>query len=334
MSDAVTFDEAATFLARTGPSGAAALLRLRAEPKRRPDGMLVLGEFEWFTHRRIVLDPATGHVYAQFGDPELLATSLDTFGRLIREVESFRTRDGGVWDPEVAARAALDRVRAYDPAVLETDGNVSGYWLASLLVWPLLYAVAPGRDGLRLDVTREWLASEFAAANIVAVDVDALADTIDVHPPSRRFLRDIGLVAAGPVLLSDERPLPIDAKNEEEEENGYEVPPDAGRYLLLGGLVHEFEVLLDSRDGRLHAWYYPDAELRPLNGDLSTLVFTQWMNARVNRYDREYGITHDYDGLAAVMTGVLSVLDPFAAEGDDAYWPGIFDDRHGGGLCG
>jgi hypothetical protein len=334
---AVTRDEVVEFLRKAGPSGEAALLRLYPEPRERPDGMLTLGEFAWFAPRAIVLEPATGRVYSDYVDPELLAGGLDTFGRLLREVESLRTgtRAGGRCDPVRASRAAFARVRGYEPRVLDPDPDVCAFWRAALLVWPLLHAVEPGRDGLRLEFAHDVLAADSGEERVVRIPEGNIPEVLRSHAPSLRFLRDVGLIDARPLVLDEDRPLWV-ATLEEFEDEPYPDTPDAWRLVRLGALpLIEADLVVDGLTGRVYA-HYPNepAERCPINGDLSTLAFAQWMTARVRAYDREFAITDDYDGLATIMSAVLGTLDPLAVRGPAAYWSNMFDDEAGGLLYG
>ncbi|MFE3198897.1 SUKH-4 family immunity protein [Embleya sp. NPDC059237] len=329
--------DAAAFVRGFGPVAEAALLRLYPEPREHGDGMLVLGEFGWLAPRVILLDPATGRVYSHLGDSELLAGGLDTFGRLLGEVRALRAHAGGPWDPERAARAALGRVREYEPGVLTSDPDVCAFWRAALLVWPLLHAPGPGRGGLRLGLTHERLATDLGPERVVRIPSGNIPDVLDSHAPSRRFLRDVGLVDAPPVRPDPDRPLSV-AALDAFDPHGYRDPPNAARLVRLGGVDvvgSRVDLLLDADDGRVHGWYRDDEpELFPIAADLSTLAFAQWLIARVRAYDREFAITHDYDGLAAILTAVLGTVDPIAVRGPAAYWPNVFDDEAGGLLYG
>ncbi|MET7297878.1 SUKH-4 family immunity protein [Embleya sp. NPDC005575] len=336
---AVTRDEVVAFLREAESSAEAALLRLYPEPRERPDGMLALGEFAWFAPRVIVLEPATGRVYSELADRTLLAGGLDTFGRLLREVESLRTGTGtgigtgGRCDPVEASRAALARVRGYEPRVLDSDPDVCAFWRAALLVWPLLHAVEPGRDGLCLEFTHEALAADSGAERVARIPEGNIPEVLRSHAPSLRFLRDVGLIDALPLVLDEDRPLWV-ATSEEFEDEPYPDAPDVWRPVRLGALpLIEADLVVDGLTGRVYA-HYPDepAERCPVNTDLSTLAFAQWMVARVRVWDREFAITDDYDGLATIMTAVLGTVDPLAVRGPAAYWPNMFDDEPGGLL--
>ncbi|MYS83281.1 SUKH-4 family immunity protein [Embleya scabrispora] len=335
---AVTRDEVVAFLREAQSSAEAALLRLYPEPRERPDGMLTLGEFAWFAPRAIVLEPATGRVYSDHVDQELLAGGLDTFGRLLREVESLRTgtRAGGRCDPVRASRAAFARVRGYEPRVLHSDPDVCAFWRAALLVWPLLHAVEPGRAGLRLEFTHEALAADYGAERVVRIPEGNIPEVLRSHAPSLRFLRDVGLIDALPLVLDEDRPLWV-ATLDEFEDEPYPHAPHTWRLVRLGALpqLPNTDLVVDGLTGRVYA-HYPDepAERCPVNNDLSTLALAQWMTARVRAYDREFAITDDYDGLATIMTAVLGIVDPLAVRGPAAYWPNVFDDEAGGLLYG
>ncbi|GCD98982.1 SUKH-4 family immunity protein [Embleya hyalina] len=228
-------------------------------------------------------------------------------------------------------------MRAYEPGIPASDPDVCAFRRAALPVWPLLHAPGPGRDGLRLGLTHTGLAADLGRERVVRITTGNIPDVLDSHAPSRRFLRDVGLVDAPPVCPDPDRPLWVGALDAFDPD-GHRDPPNAARLVRIGGvdvIGSRVDLLPDADDGRVHGWYRDDEpELFPIAADPSTLAFAQWSIVRVREYDREFAITDDYDGLAAIMTAVPGTVDPMAVRGPAAYRPNVFDDEAGGLLYG
>ncbi|WP_161500747.1 hypothetical protein [Embleya scabrispora] len=97
---------------------------------------------------------------------------------------------------------------------------------AALPVGPPPYAPAAGRDGLRLGFTHEVSAGDLGPGRVAPIGSGNIPDVLDSHAPSRRLLRDVGLVDAPPVRL--------------------------------GGVGADVDLLVDADDGRVHGWYRDD----------------------------------------------------------------------------
>ena len=184
---------------------------------------------------------------------------------------------------------------------------------------------------------------------MVRIEASALPAAL-VHEPTRRFLTEVGLPRDGIMfgMDSDDTPLPTLPEDRASSQrnpahrhlwNGTdELPPDAEHMVVLGGLMHDFIVLIDGRTGALHYAEYNADRVVPVNADISTLAFTVWMHSREGRLDEEHHFTHDfYHQLAETMTEVLSSVDPVAClpatdEDDYRYWPEVFHDEAGAVL--
>ncbi len=110
--------------------------------------------------------------------------------------------------------------------------------------------------------------------------------------------------------------------------------------IRLGYLLEDTSLVLDGSTGAVLCWSEPDATLRPLNADISTLAFTVWLVHREKALDAEHDLTDAYEQLAATMAETLAAVDPIACDPtprtpqDDGwrYWPEAFEDQAGGGL--
>ncbi|MEV3990996.1 SUKH-4 family immunity protein [Streptomyces sp. NPDC049837] len=205
----------------------------------------------------------------------------------------------------------------------------------------------PGR-GLRLDLPVGIMEEEFGAEEIVRVDPADMPAGLE-HGPTRRFLAEVGLPKDGLMFwLGDEDTL-LETVTEERERlrrdprlrhlpAGDTLPADIGRLLVLGGLMHDFDIVIDGRTGAVHYLECGADTAVPVNADISTLAFTVWMHSREQKLDKEHGLTDDfYHQLADTMVAVLASVDPVAclpATGPDdyRYWPEVFHDQAGAVL--
>ncbi|MEU1668796.1 SUKH-4 family immunity protein [Streptomyces sparsogenes] len=318
----------------------------------------------------VVLDGATGRVFSMLlfeEDPGLLevlplAPSVEALARFLGAAADLAGLRGRF--AHLAGRygtRAVAEASALYLAVLEAEdwdggwgsaGDVAewehalpAFWRAVALVRPFALLAGPG-SGLRLDLPEGVLEEEFGAEEIVRFAPAELPDTL-VHEPTRRFLARTGLPKDGLMFHLDTEapPLPTLARCREDHERGedfYGFPEDMAvapeRLLRLGYLVEDTDVVIDGDSGAIHAWSIPDAALRPLNADVSTLAFTAWALHRERAIDEEHDLTDDmYQPLADIMTAVLASVDPVACrptgEPDDwRYWPEVFHDEAGGVL--
>ncbi|MFP8886065.1 SUKH-4 family immunity protein [Streptomyces mangrovi] len=330
------------------------------------------------TTQKVVLDGDTGRVFSLYmwedspRHTELfpLAPSLRDLARFLEAVENFEARRGpfrhlaGRFGPEVVKEASRSLLSVFtdadwgsrgwgpvgDPAGREHPVPV--FWRIAALIRPLALIAGPG-DGLRLDLPRHVLEEAFGADQVVRIAPEELPEEL-VHEPTRRFLTEVGLPCDGLMFGLDGeeddllRPLPeVDARYRampelrhlfRAPESADHLPADADHLLVIGGLIHDLDVLLDGRTGEVFYGQLGDSSVTPVNADVSTLAFTVWMHHREQALNEEHDFTQDfYHELAETMTGVLASLDPVAclpAEGPDdfRYWPEVFHDVAGGVL--
>ncbi|WP_031506289.1 SUKH-4 family immunity protein [Streptomyces megasporus] len=328
--------------------------------------------------QEVVLDGATGRVFSLYlwdkspGNAELypLAPSLATLTDFLTAVDDFEARRGpfrhlaGRTGPEAVAEASELLLSVFAGADWGSGdwgpvGDRAGwghpvpvFWRIAALIRPLALIAGPG-DGLRLDLPRQVLEEAFGADRIVRVAPEELPGEL-VHEPTRRFLTEVGLPRDGLMFGLDGeeddllRPLPeVDARYRampelrhlfRDPESADHLPADADHLLSIGGLIHDFDVLLDGRTGKVLYGQLGDSAVTPVNADVSTLAFTVWTHHREQVLNEEHDFTQDfYHELADTMIGVLASLDPVAClppEGPDdfRYWPEVFHDEAGGVL--
>ncbi|MET9778436.1 SUKH-4 family immunity protein [Streptomyces sp. NPDC006367] len=325
---------------------------------------LVLGEL--LTHDGtaadlILLDGTTGEVSTTCAlpdrpdlmDSEPLAPSLRTlteFATAVDELADLRGRFADYahrYGPRAAAEASRRLL-----ALFEEDpegGEPAPLWKMAALIRPLALVAAPGsRSGLALDLPPRLLDDEFGAGDVVRFEeVDFPAAL--THEPTRRFLREVGLPEDGLWFSLDaEVPLPTLEEYWADDPRADPLPPGSDRLIRLGYLLEDASLVVDGATGAVLCWSEAEETLRPLNADLSTLAFTLWLVHRERALDAEHDLSYAYEQLADTMTRTLAAVDPAAcapsATGthpshdgwpDDGrrYWPTVFDDAAGGGLC-
>ncbi|MGA5164795.1 MULTISPECIES: SUKH-4 family immunity protein [Streptomyces] len=324
-------------------------------------GLVAVGHLpvETLDAQDIVVDGETGRVFAlQMFAPEYaeilpLAPSLEALGRLLGAVDELVALRGRFAD--LAERRGTGVVREASERLLalfaEEGGGgteeVPAFWRIAALIRPMALVARPGR-GLRLDLPARFLEDEFGAEQIVRVAPAAMPAALE-HGPTRRFLAEVGLPRDGLMFGLGERETLLETLRQERERLGAEpalrhlgltdrLPPDADRLLVLGGLVHDLDVVVDGRTGEVHYLECGAGTVTPVNADVSTLAFSVWMHSREQRIDKEHDLTGDfYHQLADAMVAVLASVDPVAclpATGPDdyRYWPEVFHDEAGGVL--
>ncbi|MFF8592357.1 SUKH-4 family immunity protein [Streptomyces sp. NPDC015220] len=321
----------------------------------------------------VVLDGVTGRVFSMWlyakspGGAELfpLAPSVGALTRLLTAVDDFRALRGtfaalaGRTGPEAVREAERLLTVVFAEEAWEEDGwgpcgprsgwthPLPAYWRIAAVIRPLGLIAGPGR-GLTLDLPGGLLEGEFGAEEMVRLTDDQLPPALG-HEPTRRFLTEVGLpgdgfMFYGPVpeplstLADDRAGSRSDPRQAHPWDGGERLPPDAEHLVVLGGLVHDFDVLIDGRTGALFYTQTGADHVVPVNADLSTLAFTLWLHQREQVLDKEHGFTRDfYHQLADTMIEVLASVDPVAcrpAVGPDdyRYWPEVFHDEAGGVL--
>ncbi|MEU2060846.1 SUKH-4 family immunity protein [Streptomyces sp. NPDC013455] len=321
----------------------------------------------------VVLDGVTGRVFSMWlyakspEDAELfpLAPSVPALLRFLAAVDEFRTLRGGF--AALAGRTGREAVREGERLLTEVfteeqwgeegwgpAGPRSGwahpipaYWRIAAVVRPLGLIAGPGRE-LALDLPEGLLDEAFGTDNLVRLTDDQLPPAL-THAPTRRFLTEVGLPGDGYMFYGPE-PAPLPTLPQEWAEsqsnprhahlwNGSRrLPPDAEHLVVLGGLVHDFGLLIDGRTGALFHTEFGADRVVPVNADVSTLAFTLWLHQREQVLDEQHDFTQDfYHQLADTMIEVLASVDPTAcrpAQGPDdyRYWPEVFHDEAGGVL--
>jgi hypothetical protein len=321
----------------------------------------------------VVLDGATGRVFTMWlygKSPESaklfpLAPSLDALVRFVSAVGDFgslRGRFAGLAERPgagvVAAASAL-LMSVFTQEDWGEDGwgdagapsgwahAVPPFWRMIAVIRPMALIAGPGQ-GLRLELPKGLLDEEFGADDMVRVDPSELPAAL-THEPTRRFLTDVGLPRDAQMFCMEPEdllvPLPDDRERSKQNPahqhlwNGSDtLPPDAEHLLVLGGLMHDFTVLVDGRTGEVHYAEYDADRVVPVNADVSTLAFTVWLHNRERQLDEEHDFTDDfYYQLAVTMTDTLAAVDPVAClpatDPDDyRYWPEVFHDCAGAVL--
>ncbi|MEE1668294.1 SUKH-4 family immunity protein [Streptomyces sp. WAC07094] len=298
----------------------------------------------------LVLNGATGEVSTTYVHPRHpglmglspLAPSLEVLLRFAAVTDELVTSRGRFASHGYGAKAVAQASERLASVFAEDAGDdPAPYWRMAALIRPLARIARPG-TGLALDLPSRLLDEEFGSASIVRFeDVDFPGKL--THEPTRRFLREVGLPENGYWYeLDTDVPLPTLAEYYADEDRGPadELPPEADRLIRLGYLLEDTSLVLDGSTGAVLCWSEPDATLRPLNADISTLAFTVWLVHREKALDAEHDLTDAYEQLAATMAETLAAVDPIACDPtprtpqDDGwrYWPEAFEDQAGGGL--
>lgn len=302
----------------------------------------------------VLLDGATGEVsttYFFHDRPDLmdrrpLAPSLPTLVRFAAATDELAGLRGqfaayaGRYGTKAVAEASRQLLAVFEEG---TDGGEPApFWRMAALIRPLALVAGPGTaSGLALDLPLRLLDEEFGRGGVVRFEEVDFPATL-THEPTRRFLRETGLPEDG-FLFSLDTDLPLRTLAEyyaDDCRDGLPAelsPARAERLIRLGYLVDDHSLVLDATTGAVHSWSEPDAVLRPLNTDISTLAFTLWLLHRERSLDEASGhaLTSDtYDQLALTMIQVLSSIDPTGttADTDWHYWTELFQDEAGGVL--
>ncbi|MBD0420816.1 SUKH-4 family immunity protein [Streptomyces sp. TRM S81-3] len=320
-------------------------------------GQLVIGELlahDGAVTESVLLDGATGEVSTTYFfrdrpdlmDRDPLAPSLEAlvrFATAVDELAGLRGRFAsyaGRRGPRAAAEASRRLLAVFEEGA--AGGETAPLWRMSALIRPLALVAGPGnRSGLTLDLPARLLDEEFGAGEIVRFEeVDFPAAL--THEPTRRFLREVGLPEDGVWFsLATDVPLPTLEEFWADDARGAHLPAGADRLIRLGYLLEDTSLVVDGDTGAVLCWSEAEAVLRPLNADLSTLAFTLWLIHRERSLDAEHELSDAYEQLADTMTRTLAAVDPVACDPsrttptDDGwrYWPGMFEDYAGGGLC-
>ncbi|MFJ8976182.1 SUKH-4 family immunity protein [Streptomyces sp. NPDC102282] len=330
-------------------------------------GHLMIGAYE---SQAVVLDGEGGRVFSldmhapAYAELHPLAPSLDALGRFLAAVDELRTLSGrfahlhgrtGAAVTEEASALLLSVFTDEDWGEdgwgdVEWDGGVPPFWRTAALFRPMTLIAAPGR-GLCLDLPPDFIEAEFGPEEVVRTAPADLPDALE-HEPTRRFLSEVGLPRHGLMFWLDEPEdllKAVTATRAEDRANpdtahlrtAGKLPDGSDHLLVIGGLMHDFDVIVDGRTGEVHYAPMGEATVTPVNVDVSTLAFTVWMHSRQRKLEEEHGLMGDmgefYHELAETMIAVLATADPVAclpATGPDdfRYWPEVFHDEAGGVL--
>ncbi|MER6128091.1 SUKH-4 family immunity protein [Streptomyces sp. NPDC001795] len=313
---------------------------------------LVIGALRTFDRdlESLVLNGATGEVFTTYVHPRNpglmdlspLAPSLEALLRFAAATDELTACRGRFAPPEYgpkAVAAASERLTSVFAAGAEED--LAPYWRMAALIRPLARIARPG-TGLALDLPPRLLDEEFGPAALVRFEDVDFPGTL-THEPTRRFLSEVGLPENGYWYeLDTDVPLPTLAEYyaDQDEFTTDDLPEEADRLIRLGYLLEDTSLVIDGATGAILCWSEPDAILRPLNADISTLAFTVWLVHREKALDEAHDLTDAYEQLAATMAETLAAVDPIACDPtprtpqDDGrrYWPEAFEDQAGGGL--
>ncbi|MEU6093270.1 SUKH-4 family immunity protein [Streptomyces sp. NPDC047079] len=247
-------------------------------------GQLVIGALRTLDRdlESLLLDGATGRI-----------STTSVFPRNAAESTHRTPLTDGQTLPAGALAASGGRFtpQGYGPkAVADTSGRLMSvfaeaagddpapYWRMAALIRPLARIARPG-TGLRLGLPPRLLDEEFGSAAIVRFEDIDFPGAL-THEPTRRFLGEVGLPEHGYWYeLDTDVPLPTLAEHCAQE-GGLppgELPEGADRLIRLGHLLEDTSLVVDGATGAVLCWSEPDATLRPLNADVSTLAFTVWL---------------------------------------------------------
>ncbi|MBA4860379.1 SUKH-4 family immunity protein [Streptomyces sp. PSKA54] len=182
----------------------------------------------------------------------------------------------------------------------EGDG-IPLLWKIGPLVRPPVRIGGPGAD-LALDLPARLLDEEFGHGAVMRFEDFDFPRAL-THEPTRRFLRDVGLPEDGFVLqLDTDVPLPTLAEYYADDGLGAPVRPRAWRHtpacpaedalperaselIRLGGLIDDADLVVDGATGEILMWSAPEATLRAVDADISTLAFALWLIHRERAAD-------------------------------------------------
>ncbi|MFF5189023.1 SUKH-4 family immunity protein [Streptomyces sp. NPDC000345] len=306
----------------------------------------------------VLLDGTTGEISTTYFlhdrpdlmDPRPLAPSLERLVRCATAVDELAALRGqfasyaGRLGPQAVAEATRQLLAVFEAG--GTGGEPELFWKLAAVLRPLALVAGPGTaSGLTLDLPARLLDEEFGASEIVRFE-DVDFPKALTHAPTRRFLRETGLPEeVAWFFLDTDMPLQTLAEYCADAPEGVcaeeRLPAHADRLIRLGHLLEETSLVVDGATGAVLSWSEPDLALRPLNADVSTLAFTLWLIRRERALDAVHELTEAYDQLAETMSWTLAGVDPVACDptpatpADDGwrYWPGMFEDEPGGGLC-
>ncbi|MER5176870.1 SUKH-4 family immunity protein [Streptomyces sp. NPDC002896] len=142
---------------------------------------------------------------------------------------------------------------------------------------------------LALDLPQRLLDEEFGHGAVMRFE-DVDFPRALTHEPTRRFLKDVGLPEDGFVFqLDTDVPLPTLAEYYADDRldaaADHVLPEWASQLIRLGRLVEGTDLVVDGTTGAILGWSACDGTPRPLDADISTLVWTLWLIHRERAAD-------------------------------------------------
>jgi hypothetical protein len=105
----------------------------------------------------------------------------------------------------------------------------------------------------------------------------------------------------------------------------------------LGWFADEIDLILDGATGAVHGWFVAEGGPHPINTDISTVAFAQWLVRQVQLLDPVHDLMQGEAAVIANLVRILGAADPVACrplsgDGDRRYWPELFDDGCAAGI--
>ncbi|GGU56533.1 SUKH-4 family immunity protein [Kitasatospora aureofaciens] len=344
---------------------------------RGTEGLYVLGEARYEAFEgpvTVLLDGASGEVFLARPDDDdmlqrdLLASSPQCLIALAAEIEAVSAAAGGehgLADGEVrpygpAAVAEVEQLvrqllREADPELFRRTDDRPAHWETALAIRALDWgADAGGPGGAAYAVSAalvEDLATLEGEGSVRRFEEAELPASVS-HAPTRRLLREIGLPVSDRCLLDVEAEGPLRTLAQQypenfdpgdEDEGELTTRPQQGGFLVVGGWMYDFVVLLDGATGRVELPdLWDDGEPAAyLHRDLSALLYVLWTFERLRAVRREAGhpwtpgpwsVFEPSELLDGAAEAVMRALDPEAFESESHFWPIRVDDGHMGSL--
>ncbi|MFH9349497.1 SUKH-4 family immunity protein [Kitasatospora sp. NPDC017646] len=344
---------------------------------RGTEGLYVLGEAcyqAWTGPVTVLLDGASGEVYLARPDGDdvlrrdLLASGPESLIALAAEIEAVGAAaageqglpEGGVRPYGPAAVSEVEQLvrqslREADPELFRRTDDRPAHWETALTIRALARGAEAGGPGEQAYAVSAALVEDLATlkgeGSVRRFEEAELPASVS-HGPTRRLLREIGLpvsdrcvldVDAGEPLrtLAEEYPENFDAEGEDEDE--LSTRPQQGGFLVVGGWMYDFVVLLDGATGRVELPdFWDDGEPAAyLHRDLSALLYVLWTFERLRAVRREterprrpgpWSVFEPSELLDGAAEAVMRALDPEAFESESHFWPIRIDDGHMGSL--
>ncbi|MFD8705775.1 SUKH-4 family immunity protein [Kitasatospora sp. NPDC059648] len=346
---------------------------------RGTEGLYVLGEARYGAFEgpvTVLLDGASGEVFLARPDDDdvlqrdLLASSPQCLIALAAEIEAVSaaaTGEHGLAEGEVRpyGPAAVTEVqqlvrqllREADPELFRRTDDRPAHWETALTVRALGWGARAGGPGELAYAVPAALVEDLATlkgeGGVRRFEEAELPAAIS-HGPTRRLLREVGLPVSGRCVLrvdaegalrtlAEEYPENFEGGEEGEDEDELSTRPQQGGFLVVGGWMYGFVVVLDGATGRVElpdSW--DDGEPAAyLHRDLSALLYVLWTFERLRAVRRgterprrhgPWSVFTPSELLDGAAEAVMRALDPEAFESESHFWPIRIDDGHMGSL--